>query len=234
MKKSTYLGIVILFLSITVQAQKHSSKWEYMLYTSAQFQQLDFTDFNQQLEELNLFALPNNALEINVGVTTFFRRYMSNISLAFGSATNESEDISSQSSRFRYIGIHVNEAFNFLNPESSWFFGPDIGINISYQQIFITGRNNSKNFVKAANNAVYSFERFSETSEVGLRTHKIFKYKDVFKQDRTIFVGIHAGYRFDLKDDSFPWRLNSAIRQNDLGINTGGWFGTIILGYKLP
>lgn len=233
MKKSTYLGFLILSLSLTLQAQQTSSNTQYLVYSSGQVQQVDFTDFNTQLVELDLRALPNTIFEAKAGVSGIFGRYMSNLTLGIGGGTNESADITSPSSQFRYVGIHFNEALNCLNPSSSWFLGPDIGFNIAFQQIFITGKNNSTNFVEAANNAVYRFERFTETSQIGLRTQKIIQYNDIMKQARMISIGLHIGYQFDLKDESFPWRLNSAIRQNNLGINTGGWFGAFTFGFNL-
>lgn len=232
MKKSTYLAFFLLYLSFTLQAQQASSNKQYLLYTAAQYQQLDFVDFNKQLVGLDLVSLPNNTIEVKSGVNLTLRRYMSILTIAFSSSTNESLDFTSQSSQYRYIGIHFNESFNCLNPESSWFLGPDIGINFSFQQIFLTGKNNSSNFVEASNNTVYSFERFSETSQFGIRTQKSFEYSDLFNLSRTISIGLHVGYRFDFREDSSPWRLNSAIRQNNLGISTGGWFSAITFGFK--
>ena len=230
MQKLIYLSFLMLLCSATVHAQE--DKPLYLYQTSAQFQEVDFTGFNQELESLFLLTLPNNTMEIGAGATRIYRRFTTGMTLVFGFSENELADISGQSSRFRYGGIHLSQAFNILNPESSWFLGPEVAMNLTFQKILITGRNNGRNFIEAANNAVYDFERFSQTLDASLRLHKTIQYNDGFQQARTVLIGLNGGYRAEgVEGDEF-WRLNKAIRQ-DLDIVTGGWFGAVTFGVTL-
>lgn len=227
MKKSIYLSFFMLALSTVIYAQQDTSKPSYMYSISAQFQSLDFNDFNQQLEALNLLGLPGHNIELGMGFTQFHRRFLSEISIVLGHAESSLDDIRGQNSEFRYIGLRVSEAINVLNPKSDWFVGPEIAWNGSFQQILVTGRNNGNNFQEAALNAVYSFERLVVTMDLGLNVSKTIRYKDIFKQPRTMNIGFRGGYRID--DRESVWKLKQAIALNDLGIYTGGWYGAFSL-----
>lgn len=230
MKKSLYT-IVLVLLSVLIVHAQEDDKPLYLYHTSVQFQELDFIEFNQQLEGLNLLSLPNNTVEIGAGATRLFRRSMTRLSFAFGSAEEDIDDITAPTSQFRYVGLRLGEGFNILNPDSDWFFGPEFMVNLSFQQILVTGRNNGTNFQEAALNEVYNFERFSETLDVGLYFHKLIRYNDGFEQPRTVLIGFRGGYR--IGGDTEDWKLKKAIQLDNLGIKTGGWFGSIIFGINL-
>jgi len=230
MKKSIHLSIFILLFTVTTHAQEDKSL--YLYHTSAQFQALDFTGFNQQLDNLNLLSLPNNTVEIGAGVTRLYRRFSTELTLVFGIEENRlDDDVTGPKSRFRYAGLRLSESFNVLNPESNWFLGPQIALNSSFQQISVVGRNNGKNFQEAALNAVYNFERFSFTMDAGLTFHKFIQYNDAFGQARNMILGLRSGYRFDYENPE--WNLNQIITLDNLGIVTGGWFGAVTFGVSL-
>ena len=114
-----------------------------------------------------------------------------------------------------------------LEPKSDWFLGPEVACNGTFQQILVAGRNNGNNFQEAAANAVYSFERFALTMDLGLNVSKNIRYKDIFKRPRTVNIGFRGGYRFDERES--VWKLKQALALDDLGIYTGGWFGALSL-----
>lgn len=234
MKKTVYLTTLLLLCFTMIHAQESADneyKSLYLYHTSAQFQELDFNDFNKELDNLNLLRLPNRTGEIGAGVTRLYRRNSSGLTFVFGTAENELEDITAQNSLFRYAGIRISEAFNVLNPKSDWFLGPEVALNGSYQQILVSGRNNGTNFLEASANQVFNFERFNSTLDTGLKFHGLIRYNDAFEEARIVMIGVSGGYRFD--NQNIPWNLKQIIALDNLGIVTGGWFGSLTFGVTL-
>lgn len=229
MKKLIYFSVLMLVGSITIHAQQDNDKPLYMYHTTAQFQTLDFNDFNQELNNLNFLNLPNNIGEVGIGVTQSHRRFLSKLTLVYGSARNQLNNGSR--SEFRYVNVRPSIAFNALNPESDWFLGPEISFNMGFQQILVTGVNNGVGFQQAALNSVYVFGRISSTTDIGFNFNKKIHYTDLFKEDRIMMIGLSGGYRVDNQDEI--WDLNQAIALNDFSVVTGGWFGALTIGITL-
>lgn len=217
MKKIFFLGVSLFFLTTLSIAQDRVG------YLSTRIQTLNFSNFNQQITDLNFAEMPTYVVESGVGGMFYNGRWMVRIVLAAGSAENDIENTGDAFSRFRYGGFQLGNAFNILEPTSNWFLGPEVVWTSSLQQIHLAETAVSNNLISAAEINAMTLGRAANNLNVGLNFQRFLPNDEAGNNSGGILLGVQAGYQLDNEMDE--WRLNQAVAIENNGILTSGWFG---------
>jgi hypothetical protein len=213
---------LLLLGALSVQAQGPAFENVRGSLFGLQGQQLDFTEFNTQANALGYPSLGNDMAELYGGYLHNEGRWYNDYTFAVGWLNSEDGQFDSENStRYRSVGLQWGSAYNLLNPERPWFFGPGIRVGFRLEQVVLAEQSIVSGLAAAQQAEYLKLTRFS-----GIHFDLNVSVKRAFYIDKAdtnvLVVGLEAGYRTSGGDEE--WQVDQAVNLENSGLRNEGFF----------